>query len=191
VQFYRKIKKIIEEATDTPPPPPPAAIIQKAENKTLTFDDILNLIKKHEGVKPHIYRDSLGIPTVGIGFNMQRPDAKAIFHKLNLDYSTVLNGTQDLTDQQMQDLFKECLKIAYTDVKHYIPAFDNLPREIKLGLIDMSFNLGYGRLSKFVKTKEYILKGDYQSAAKELLNSKWAKQVGNRAKNIVNLFSAV
>lgn len=191
MQFYKKVKKIIQEVADAPPPPvSPPAIIQKAENKTLTFDDIFDLIKKHEGVKPHIYKDSLGIPTVGIGFNMMRPDARAIFNKLKIDYDRVMSGGIDLNEKQMQDLFSECLKIAYVDVKHYIPAFDGLPREIKLGLLDMSFNLGYGRLNKFVKTKEYIIKGDYKGAAKELQNSKWAKQVGNRAKNIIDLFSA-
>ena len=188
MQFYKKVKKIIQEATDVPPPPP--AIIQRAENRTLTFDDVLNLIKKHEGVRPHIYKDSLGIPTVGIGFNMMRPDARAIFNKLKINYDSVLSGSIDLDKKQMQDLFNECLKIAYADVKHYIPSFDGLPREVKLGLLDMSFNLGYGRLNKFVKTKEFIIKGDYKGAARELQNSKWAKQVGNRAKNIIDLFSA-
>jgi GH24 family phage-related lysozyme (muramidase) len=130
----------------------------------------------------------MGIPTVGIGFNMQRPDARAIFHKLNLNYENVLSGSEDLTDKQMHDLFIECLKIAYKDVKHFIPSFDNLPRNIKLGLIDMSFNLGYGRLNKFAKTKHFIIKGEYKKAAEELKDSKWATQVGNRAKNIINLF---
>ena len=188
MRFYKLIEQILEAVTDVPPPPP--AIIQKAEDTRLTFDDVQELIKKHEGVRPHVYPDSLGIPTVGIGFNLHRPDAKAIFHKLGLNYNDVLAGKMDLTNDQIKILFTECLQIAYKDVKHYMPAFDNLPRNIKLGLIDMSFNLGYNRLSKFVKTKELIQKGDYKSAAAELKNSKWAGQVGNRAKNIINLFSS-
>lgn len=188
-KFYKTVVRIIEAVGATPPPPPPA-LIQHADDTKLTFDDILDLIKKHEGVKPHVYRDSLGIPTVGIGFNMLRPDARAIFHKLNLDYDSVLNGSVDLTEQQMHSLFQVCLQIAYTDVKHYVTSFDKLPRNIKLGLIDLSFNLGYGRLSKFVKTREHILKGNYKQAAAELGNSKWAKQVGNRSKDIISLFVA-
>jgi lysozyme len=119
-----------------------------------------------------------------------RPDARSILNRLGIDYNNVLNGSINLSDQQMRDLFIECLKIAYKDVKQYIPNYDSLPREIKLGLIDMSFNLGINRLSKFVKTKEYIAKGDFRSAANELKNSKWASQVGNRARNIISLFSS-
>jgi GH24 family phage-related lysozyme (muramidase) len=188
VRFYKLIKQILEAVADVPPPPP--AIIQRAEDTHLTFDDILGFIKKHEGVRPHVYPDSLGIPTVGIGFNLQRPDAKTIFNKLNLNYNDILAGKADLTNDQVKALFTECLQIAYKDVKHYIPGFDNLPRNIKLGLLDMSFNLGYTRLSKFAKTKELIQKGDYKNAAVELKNSKWAGQVGNRARNIINLFSS-
>ena len=188
MRFYKLIKQILEAVADIPLPPP--AIIQKAEDTHLTFDDILGLIKKHEGVRPHVYPDSLGIPTVGIGFNLQRPDAKAIFNKLNLNYDGVLSGKTDLTNDQVKALFTECLQIAYKDVKQYIPGFDSLPRNIKLGLLDMSFNLGYTRLSKFIKTKELIQKGDYKNAAVELKNSKWAGQVGNRARNIINLFSS-
>ena len=68
---YNKAVEYILEALDTPPPQPPA-YVQTVNDTRLTFDDILNLIKKHEGVKPHIYKDSLGIPTVGIGFKIGR-----------------------------------------------------------------------------------------------------------------------
>ena len=189
MRYNRLVKQILEAVGDVPPPPPPA-IIQKAATSNLSFDDIFTFIKKNEGVKPHIYKDSLGIPTVGIGFNMMRPDARSILNRLGIDYNDVLSGSINLSDQQMRDLFIECLKIAYKDVKQYIPNYDSLPREIKLGLIDMSFNLGINRLSKFVKTKEYIAKGDFRSAANELKNSKWASQVGNRARNIISLFSS-
>ena len=190
MRYNKLVSQILEAVGDVPPPPPPA-IVQKAASSNLSFDDIFDFIKEHEGVRPHIYKDSLGIPTVGIGFNMMRSDAKHIFKRLNFDYDSVLSGNTDLTDQQMKDLFIECLKIAYRDVKQYMPSYDNLPREIKLGLIDMSFNLGINRLSKFVKTKEFILQGDYKAAAAELKKSKWATQVGRRSSSIVNLFMSV
>jgi len=188
VRYDRLVEQILEDVVGDIPPTPPA-LIQRATSSNLSFDEIYDFIKKHEGVRPHIYKDSLGIPTVGIGFNMMRPDAKSLFKKLGLDYNGVLNGSVDLTEQQMRDLFIECLKIAYKDVKQYMPNYDSLPKEIKLGLIDLSFNMGINRLSKFVKTKEYIVNGDYKSAAKELKNSKWAGQVGNRAVSVINLFN--
>lgn len=186
-KFSETVKKILEAVGDAPPPPPPA-IVQQVQDNKLSYDDVLNLIKKHEGVRPRIYKDSLGIPTVGIGFNMLRPDAPAVLKRIGADYHKILSGETELTNEQIQELFNLCLKIAYADAKKYIPAFDNLPKNIKLGLLDMSFNLGYGRLNKFVKTREHILKGDYKSAAAELKNSKWAKQVGNRSGSIISLF---
>jgi len=186
VRFQKYVKKILEVVGDVPPPPP--AIIQQAENNTLTYDDIQKFIVKHEGYRNKVYLDSLGIPTIGIGFNLLRPDAKIILNRMGLDYNSVLNGSTILTDDQVKEIFQICLKIAYTDVKNYIPKFDTLPKNVKLGLIDLSFNLGFNRLNKFVKTKEFILKGDYKSAGNELMKSKWATQVGNRAKSVVNLF---
>lgn len=185
MRFNKLVKKVLEVVGDVPPPP---AIIQQAEDRTLTFDDIQKFITKHEGYRNKVYLDSLGIPTVGIGFNLRRPDAPIILKRLGLEYGKVLNGDQILTDEQVKEIFQLCLKIAYADVKHYIPKFDTLPKNIKLALIDLSFNLGYNRLSKFVKTRQFIIAGDYKNAANELMSSKWATQVGDRAKSIVNLF---
>ena len=186
MRFDKQISKILEVVADLPPPPP--AIIQQSQNTLLTFDDIKNLITKHEGYRNKVYLDSLNIPTIGIGLNLLRPDAKSILNKVGANYSNILNGSETLTDDQVKEVFQLCLKIAYNDVKKYVPEFDTLPKNVKLGLIDMSFNLGYTRLSKFVKTREFIVKGDYKNAANELNKSKWASQVGNRAKSIINLF---
>jgi lysozyme len=181
-------KRVVREAADLPPLPP--AIIQKAEGTRLTFDEILNLIKEHEGYRPHVYKDSLGIPTIGIGLNLMRPDARKIASQAGVNYDNVFTGKEDLTDEQIREIFKITLNIAYHDAKKWIPNFDGLPKNIKLAILDLSFNMGYTRLSKFVKTKEFILNKDYKNAAKELQNSKWATQVGKRVQSVINLFLA-
>ena len=189
MRFARIVKQILEAVGDVPPPPP--AIIQKAEDRTLTYDDIKKFIIEHEGYRNKVYLDSVGVPTIGIGFNLLRPDAKIVLSKLGLNYNDVLSGKTILTDDQVMEIFKMSLKIAYADVKNYIPNFDLLPKNIKLGLIDMSFNLGYNRLNKFVKTRALIQSKNFKGAADEIMKSKWADQVGNRAKNIAKLFSSV
>lgn len=181
-----KKKLFVKEDVDQPPP----AIIQKAEDTKLTFDDIIEFIKDHEGYRPHVYKDSLGIPTIGIGFNLTRPDARKISQQAGVNYQNILLGKEDLTDEQIKEIFKITVGIAYQDAKKWIPNFDGLPKNIKLAILDLSFNMGYPRLSKFVKTKEYILAKDYKSAANELKNSKWATQVGRRANSVANLFLA-
>ena len=188
--IYSSINKkcMFKEAVDVPPAPP--AMIQQVADTRLTFDDIFDFVKDHEGYRPHVYKDSLGIPTVGIGFNMTRPDAKKIAQQAGINYQNVLLGQEDLSDDQIKEIFKITISIAYKDAKQWIPGFDGLPKNIKLAILDLSFNMGYSRLSKFVKTKEYILTKDYKSAANELKNSKWASQVGRRVNSVVNLFLA-
>lgn len=181
-----KKKFFVKEDVDQPPP----AIIQKAEDTKLTFDDILAFIKDHEGYRPHVYKDSLGIPTIGIGFNLTRPDAKKIAQQVGANYQNILVGREDLSDEQIKEIFKITLGIAYKDAKQWIPNFDGLPKNIKLAILDLSFNMGYTRLSKFIKTREHILSGNYKEAAIELQKSKWATQVGKRAIGVVNLFLA-
>lgn len=48
-------------------------------------------------------------------------------------------------------------------------------------LVDMCFNMGYSRTKNFKKMLTAVSKGLYEDASKEMLDSAWAKQVGNRA----------
>lgn len=183
-----KKKIYVKEGADLPPQSP--AIIQHVDDSRLTFDDILSFVKKHEGYRTHVYRDSLGIPTIGIGFNLTRPDARKIVQSVGAEYDAVLAGIDGLSEEQIKQIFAITIKIAYEDAKKWMPNYDSLPKNIKLAILDLSFNMGYNRLSGFFKTKEYLLKKDYKAAANELMDSKWAKQVGNRAKSIFNLLSS-
>jgi len=186
VRFDDLVNFLLEDVADLPPP----AIIQKAEDTKLTFDDIFKFIKDHEGYRPKVYNDSLGIPTIGIGFNLTRPDAKKILNQVGANYNNIISGKSELTDNQIKEIFKITLTIAYKDSKSWITNFDGLPKNIKLAILDLSFNMGINRLNKFIKTKEAIIVGDYVKAAEELKNSKWASQVGNRAKSVIGLFLA-
>ena len=68
-----------------------------SENKiTDASNDIINSLverlKKHEGVKNKVYMDSVGIPTIGVGFNLNREDAPQKIKALGLDYNLVKSG---------------------------------------------------------------------------------------------------
>lgn len=180
--FNRFVRYLLEDLAQVPP-----AMVQKVEDSRLSFDEIYNFIKEHEGYRPQVYIDTVGKPTVGIGLNLKRQDAPAILASAGANYNAILSGKQQLTDEQIKTIFKSTLSIAYADAKKFMPNFDNLPKNIKLLLLDLSFNLGYTNLIKFIKFKEALLVKDYNAAAKELLNSKWATQVGNRANNLINL----
>ena len=187
MRFNSRVNQILEQM-GVPPPPVPPAMVQRAVDTRLTFEDIYNFIKEHEGYKPHVYMDTVGKPTVGIGVNLKRPDAPSLLSAVGANYADVLSGKTNLTDQQIKDLFKMTIGIAYKDAKKYIPSYDALPKNIKLAILDLSFNLGYPGLSKFVKLKNAIEAKQYKMAADEVKNSKWATQVGRRLQSIVNLF---
>ena len=109
------------EQMGVPPPPVPPAMVQKAVDTRLTFEDIYNFIKEHEGYRPHVYTDTVGKPTVGIGVNLKRADAPSLLSAVGANYADVLSGRTNLTDQQIRDLFKMTIGIAYRDAKKYIP----------------------------------------------------------------------
>jgi GH24 family phage-related lysozyme (muramidase) len=184
MRFNDLVKKLLE--ADAPPPPPPPAIVHKAP-QTFSYQEIYELIKDHEGYKNNVYKDSLGKPTIGIGFNLTRPDARNIIQQIGGNYDKILSGETSLSDKQVKDLFEITISIAYKDAQKYLPNLMNMPKNIKLAIIDMAFNMGYPRLSQFKNTKEYIISGNYNKAAEEILNSKWAKQVKRRAANISKL----
>lgn len=147
-------------------------------------DTLYNQLARHEGIKRHIYKDTKGIPTIGIGFNLTDPNNKKILAKLGI---TDQNLRQGLNDSQIKQLFDFSLRQAKIDAQKYLPNLSSHPINVQNAIIDMAFNLGYTKLSKFTDLKQSLLKRNYNQAAYNMLDSLWAKQVGNRAKYLSNL----
>lgn len=116
-------------------------------------------LKLHEGVKNRPYRDSEGLLTVGVGhlLDATMPD-KLI--DLILDYD---------------------IGLAIEELDRAFPIWRTLSTARQNVLIELMFNLGSPRLSKFVRFWAAIGKQDYAQASQELLTSKWADQVKGRA----------
>ena len=70
-----------------------------------------------------------------------------------------------------------------------IPVFGELSETRKIVLINMYFNLG-NRLFKFNNMLYAIHAKDYEEAAKQMLDSKWAKQVKGRANELANMMKS-
>lgn len=136
--------------------------------------------KTNEGKKNCCYYDSKNIPTIGIGFNLQRTDASTVMATYKLTLSNVLKDCQKktnkscLTDSQVDDIFN---RISYpeaaTCVDKYVP---NLPTIKRAAIIDVAF-AGCATLNKFVKMKAALEKQDWQQAGNELRTSAWCTQV--------------
>lgn len=127
--------------------------------------DLIQWIKNDEGLKLHPYLDSLGICTIGYGRNLK---SRGI--------------TQEEAQYLLLNDIKQC-KINLSNFHWYV----NQPPGVRNALVNMCFNLGLSRLLKFKNMIKALENKDYDKAANEALNSKWANQVKNRAARIANV----
>lgn len=178
--------QVYNEKPTQPTTKPATQPATKPTAEPINMAELEEMLKTHEGFSNKVYLDSRLIPTVGIGFNLQRTDAKDLIEGLGLNYQSVLNGTQSLTNEQTTNLFNITVKEAVQNAKSLFTTFDEQPSQIKNVLIDMSFNLGKKGLGEFVKFRRAIDKKDYATAAKEMQQSAWFEQVKSRSRSLVS-----
>jgi GH24 family phage-related lysozyme (muramidase) len=140
-----------------------------------------NLIKHDEGVRYTMYKDSLGIPTIGVGFNLTRDDAPGLITALGVNYDALLDGDVSLTDQQVNALLDGDIATALAAARKLFSNFDSLDDDRQAVLVNMAFNMGQERLAGFQHMIAAVEQGDFVGAAAQMKDSAWAKQVGNRA----------
>lgn len=120
-------------------------------------------IKLDEGLRLKAYKDTEGVWTNGYG---------------NTKY--VIPGSV-ITQAEAEEDLNDNIAEALIGAKRVCGAFDSLDGPRKGVILNMTFNLGEERLSQFVNTLAYINAHNYEQAAKNMLLSLWAKQVGPRA----------
>lgn len=123
-----------------------------------------NMTKTFEGLRLKPYKCTAGKLTIGYGRNLE---------------------DVGISQAEADMLFERDFTMAESEVKRLCKAnqidWENLIEQRFYVLTDMMFNLGYNRLSKFKKFLYALKTGSYAAAADEMLDSVWAKQVGNRA----------
>ena len=127
-----------------------------------------------EGVKYEIYLDHLGYPTFGIG-HLVIPSDKEYREDVGTRVSE--ERVRECFDKDVESVLRDC-KLLYKD-------FDELPEEAQQIIANMMFNMGYTRLSKFRGMKKGVDARDWNKAADEMVDSRWYKQVTNRANRLV------
>jgi lysozyme len=123
------------------------------------------IIRRHEGTRSKIYKDTVGVPTIGIGRNLEDPG---------------------LSDDEIEYLFANDMQRAHETASAY-SYWDTLTDTRKAALIDMAFQLGPSRLAGFVNMHRALALGDYVRAAIECFDSLYAKQVPDRANEIASM----
>jgi lysozyme len=138
-------------------------------------------LKQDEGVKYEIYLDHLGLPTFGIGHLIVPEDP---------EYGKPV-GTK-ITENRVMTAFTEDVKKAVYGCRSvYGEKFDLWPEEVQQILINMCFNLGPTGLSKFKKFREALERHQWSKAAVEGRDSRWYKQVPNRAERLMKRLEAL
>ena len=132
-------------------------------------------LKIDEGCVNEIYTDHLGYPTFGIGHLIVESDPE----------NGQAVGTP-VSDDRVDAAFDADVEIVLSECKILYPDFDDLPEEAQQIIANMMFNLGRPRLSKFVGMKRGVDAKDWNTAADEMVDSRWYRQVGARAERLVN-----
>ena len=143
--------------------------------------EIMQWIEQWEGCRAHVYNDSRGHPTIGIGFNLDRDDARRQIEGLGLDYYQVRAGGIDLSQEQIYCLFEAEVDRDVAVAGTIVANCGSLPQAKQKVVVDMIFNLGAGGFAKFRQTIAAIENQDWPRAAREMEDSRWYHQVGRRA----------
>ena len=139
----------------------------------MNIDKLRDELKVDEGVKYEIYLDHLSLPTLGVGHLIKDTDPE----------SGLPIGTK-IEEERVNELFDEDIQVTIQECKYLYNDFDDLPEEAQRIIANMMFNLGRPRLSRFLKMKQHVDNRDFVSASEEMKNSKWYRQVTNRAQRL-------
>lgn len=127
--------------------------------------NLIAMLKRQEGVSKWAYEDHLGYVTVGVG--------------RCLDPEKGLGLSDDEIDYLLRNDIMRCYQ--ELDVFSW---FHDLDQVRQHAIVSMLFQLGLPKFLEFKKTLAFLAEGRVSQAAEEMLNSKWARQTPNRAREI-------
>ena len=151
-----------------------------------TKDDFIKKLIQHEGLRLEVYQDTLGIDTIGIGRNLEdRGITEQELSDLGIP-SIELVYENGITEVAAVYLATNDVQIVETELVRAHPCVDKLDSVRQLILMDMAFNMGVPRLCKFKNMWAAIHEEDFITAAKEMLDSRWANQVKSRSTKLAH-----
>ena len=135
----------------------------------MNIERLSKQLKRHEGsniknAKHYPYKCPAGKLTVGYGHNVED------------------NG---LSEKIAMELLRDDVTIAEREIKKIVENYDSLSDERQEVLVNMLFNVGLPTLKKFRNMLFAVEKNDFETAAEEMQNSRWYRQVGNRGRELV------
>ena len=146
----------------------------------MIISNLREQLKIDEGVKYEVYDDHLGYKTFGIGHLVVAGDQ---------EYGASV-GTP-VSEERVNAVFDEDVQKYIDESKKVFPNLDSLPEEAQQVIVNMCFNMGAPRLSKFKKFIAGVTDGNWSTAAVEMMDSRWATQGGVRAERLRDRIQAL
>ena len=148
--------------------------------------DFIKKLITHEGLRLEVYKDSLGIDTIGIGRNLEdRGITKEELNWMDIPNMAIVH-TMGITEADAMYLAENDVQIVEEELVRAHPCVNKLDAVRQLVVMDMAFNMGVPRLCKFKNMWNAIHEENYIAAAKEMLDSRWAIQVKSRSTKLAN-----
>jgi len=131
-------------------------------------DRLIEMLRRHEGVRNHVYRDTENLETIGVG-------------------RCIAEGSLGLSDDEVDYLLGNDLKRCIEELKTAFDWYEKLDPVRQDVMISLCFNLGLTRLLKFEKALAGMENSDWETASTEFMDSRWSTQVGERAVELTDM----
>lgn len=135
----------------------------------MSSEKLVEMLKRHEGVKRFAYQCSADKTSIGVGRNLDE------------------DGGLGLSDVEIDFLLSNDIDRVEAELENTFSWYKNLNLARKDAMVSIAFNLGLTRLLKFEKALGFMAGGDYIMAGMEFDNSLWSKQVGARAEELCQM----
>ncbi len=147
---------------------PHSSTDRQVRNKMNKMDRLIEQLKRHEGVSAYCYKDINNLEHIGVGRNISK---------------TGMGLSMEEIEYLLSNDILRCIKELSAEYQ-WFGSLDEVRQE---AIINIFFNLGATKYRGFKKANAAMEAADYKLAATEFLDSRWARQVGNRALELTDI----
>lgn len=127
--------------------------------------ELTDIIAEHEGLRLEMYHDTVGVPTIGYGHNLNTP----------------------ISEEAAYQILQDDVQVAISELDERMDWWRDLPYPAQIVVASMVFNLGWPRFSRFKKFISALEDQDWDRAAYEMEDSLWFQQVKRRGEELKQL----
>ena len=130
------------------------------------FKALIERLKVNEGFRSDVYKCSEGFDTIGYGFAIK---------------------DLELTEEEATLLLANRVAKKHLMISKNLDWYDDLPPEVQGVIIEMVYQMGFTGFTKFKRAIAHMKNREWQLASEEMLDSLWARQTTNRAKQLADI----